>query len=169
MTSRRPQSPRSLLTDAADATSLCAGWNVRLAARRITRFLDERMQAAGLSVAQFGLMAQIAAASDDSLGALADRSGLDQSTLTRNLQALAREGFVEIAVVEGNQRRRMVWLTETGLFRLQDALPVWRKAHEELSQLIDPDLARRLALTSESLDARSAKGAITAAKRVSGG
>lgn len=172
MTSRRPQSPRSLLADAADATSLCAGWNVRLAARRITRFLDERMQATGLSVAQFGLMAQIAAASDDTLGALASRTGMDQSTLTRNLQGLAREGLVEIAVVEGNQRRRMVWLTETGLFRLQDALPVWRKAHEELMQLMDSDLSRRLALASEPLDARSSKVASKiaskAAKRIAG-
>ena len=157
MTSRRPQSPRFLPADAADATSLCAGWNVRLAARRITRFLDERMQVTGLSVAQFGLMAQIAAASDDSLGALADRSGLDQSTLTRNLQALAREGLVEIAVVQGNQRRRMVWLTETGLFRLQDALPVWRKAHEELSQLMDSDMAPRLAVASERLETQPAR------------
>jgi len=157
MTSRRPQSPRTLQADAANATGLCAGWNVRLAARRITRFLDERMQTSGLSVAQFGLMAQIAAASDDSLGALADRSGLDQSTLTRNLQALAREGLVEIAVVQGNQRRRMVWLTETGLFRLQDTLPVWRKAHEELSQLMDSDLAPRLAAASERLEAPPAR------------
>ncbi len=168
MTNRRPQSPRSLLTDAAEATSLCAGWNVRLAARRITRFLDERMQAGGLSVAQFGLMAEIAAASDDTLGALASRTGLDQSTLTRNLQGLAREGLVEIAMVEGNQRRRMVWLTETGLFRLQDALPVWRKAHEELSQLMDSDLSRRLASASERLDAHPAKVASKAAKQTAG-
>lgn len=167
MTNRRPQSPRSLLTDAAEATSVCAGWNIRLAARRITRFLDERMQATGLTVAQFGLMAQIAAASDDTLGALANRTGMDQSTLTRNLQGLARAGLVEIAVVEGNLRRRMVWLTETGLFRLQDALPIWRKAHEELSQLMDSELPRRLASASELLDARPAKAAANA-KRSAG-
>ena len=148
---RKPQ-PRSLRTDAEEASRLCAGWNARLAARRITRFLDGEMVEAGLSIAQFGLMAQVAAASDDSLGALANRTGMEQSTLTRNLQALAREGLVEIAVVEGNQRRRMVWLTETGANRLKDAMPVWRKAHRMLATVLGPELAQKLADASEALE-----------------
>ena len=41
-------------------------------------------------------MAQIAGAEDDTLGALADRVGLEASTLTRNLQGLARDDLVEI-------------------------------------------------------------------------
>ena len=59
-------------------------------------------------------MAQIAAASDDTLGALAQRTGLEQSTLSRNLRMLEDEGLIEIAVVETDLRRRVVWLTETG-------------------------------------------------------
>jgi DNA-binding MarR family transcriptional regulator len=154
---RRPQAPRSLRTDAEEATRLCAGWNARLAARRITRFLDAQMADSGLSVAQFGLMAQVAAAADDTLGALASRTGMEQSTLTRNLQALAREGLVEIAVVEANQRRRMVWLTEAGAVRLKSAMPVWRKAHAAVSALFAPELAQRLALASETLEAEPAR------------
>jgi DNA-binding MarR family transcriptional regulator len=148
---RKPQ-PRSLRTDAEEASRLCAGWNARLAARRITRFLDGEMAEAGLSIAQFGLMAQVAAASDDSLGALASRTGMEQSTLTRNLQALARDGLVEIAVVEGNQRRRMAWLTEAGANRLKEAIPVWRKAHKMLATALAPELAQRLADASETLE-----------------
>jgi len=49
-------------------------------------------------------MTQIAAASDDALGTLAERLGLDQSSLSRNLHALEREGLVEIAVVEHDLR-----------------------------------------------------------------
>lgn len=152
MTPKKPQAHRSLRTDAEEASRLCAGWNTRLAARRITRFLDARMEESGLSIAQFGLMAQVAAVSDDTLGALAMRTGMEQSTLTRNLQALAREGWVEIAVVEGNQRRRMVWLTEAGAIKLKNAMPVWRNAHEALSGLLAPELAQRLAAASEALE-----------------
>ena len=61
-----------------------------------------------MSVAQLGLMAQIAVASDDTMGALAQRSGLDQSTLSRNLRTLEHEGLIEIAIVETDLRRRMV-------------------------------------------------------------
>ena len=152
MIPRRPQAHRSLRTDAEEASRLCAGWNTRLAARRITRFLDAQMEESGLSIAQFGLMAQVAAVSDDTLGALALRTGMEQSTLTRNLQALAREGWVEIAVVEGNQRRRMVWLTEAGAIKLKDAMPVWRRAHKALTAALAPDLAQRLAAASEAIE-----------------
>ena len=111
----------------------------------------KRMIRSGLTIAQFGLMAQIAAASDDTLGALAERLGLDQSSLSRNLHALERDGLVEIAVVEGDLRKRAVWLTEKGARRLERAVPVWRSGHTALAELLEPELARRLAIASEAL------------------
>ena len=53
---------KTLVTDAREVVRVCAGANIRLAARRITRFLDTRMHETGLSIAQFGLMTHIAAA-----------------------------------------------------------------------------------------------------------
>jgi DNA-binding MarR family transcriptional regulator len=146
------QPPKSLRADARAVVETCAGWNVRLAARRITQFLEREMAASGsLGVAQLGLMAQIAAASDDTLGALAERTGLDQSTLSRNLRTLEAEGLVEIAAVETDLRRRAVWLTETGARRLEAAIPVWRKAHAKLARRLSPKLARQLADEAEAL------------------
>ena len=142
---------KSLRTDAATLVASCAGWNSRLAARRITQFLDRELAGSGLTVAQLGLMAQIAAASDDTLGALAERTGLDQSTLSRNLRTLEGQGLVEIAMAEADQRRRVVWLTETGARRLEAAIPLWRKAHAKLAKRLSPELARRLANATESL------------------
>lgn len=145
------QSPKILRRDALQAIEACAGWNSRLASRRITQFLEKRMIGSGLTIAQFGLMAQIAATSDDTLGALAERLGLDQSSLSRNLHALEREGLVEIAIVERDQRRRAVWLTENGARRLEAAIPVWRSAHAALAEILEPELARRLAIASQAL------------------
>jgi DNA-binding MarR family transcriptional regulator len=146
------QPPKTLRTDARAVVETCAGWNARLAARRITQFLEREMAASGsLGVAQLGLMAQIAAASDDTLGALAERTGLDQSTLSRNLRTLEAEGLVEIAAVETDLRRRAVWLTETGARRLEAAIPVWRKAHAKLARRLSPTLARQLADEAEAL------------------
>ncbi len=121
---KQPQLPKkTLVRDAQAAVAACAGWASRLAARRITNFLDEHMQGSGLSLTQFGLMAQIAAAPDDTLGALAERTGLDQSTLSRNLRGLEAAGLVEIAVNGEDQRRRAVWLTEKGARSLETAHP----------------------------------------------
>lgn len=147
----RKQPPKTLRTDARALVESCAGWNSRLAARRITQFLDREMAGEGLTVAQVGLMAQIAAAADDRLGALAERSGLEQSTLSRNLRTLEGEGLIEIAVVENDLRRRAVWLTEAGARRLEAIIPIWRKAHAKLAKLMSPDLARFLAAGTETL------------------
>lgn len=145
------QPSKTLHTTARKLVESCAGWNSRLAARRISQFLDREMAASGLSLAQFGLMAQIAAASDDTLGALAQRSGLDQSTLSRNLRQLEKEGLVEIAMVENDLRRRAVWLTEAGARRLEAAVPAWTRAHAKLDKLLSRDLARQLARATDAL------------------
>ncbi|MBV9908912.1 MAG: winged helix-turn-helix transcriptional regulator [Hyphomicrobiales bacterium] len=150
----RPKQPlgKTLVADARAAVDSCAGWNARLAARGITSFLNRRMQGSGLSLAQFSLMAQIAAARDDTLSELAQRIGLDQSTLSRNLQVLEAAGLVEIATTETDARRRAVWLTEKGARSLEAGLADWKRAHGELAKRLDPDSARRLALAAEALE-----------------
>jgi DNA-binding MarR family transcriptional regulator len=141
------------VSDARDVIDRCAGVNLRLAERRVSHFLDARMREAGLSLSQFGLLAHIAAAKDDTITALAERMGLDQSTLSRNLRGLEEAGLVEIAVVEKDLRRRMVWLTETGARRLETAVSNWRAAHGALSKLLSVDAIRRLADDTEVLTA----------------
>jgi DNA-binding MarR family transcriptional regulator len=136
---------KTLRADARALVEACAGWNSRLAARRITQFLDRELAASGFTVAQLGLMAEIAAGPDDTLGELARRTGLEQSTLSRNLRTLEGEGLIEIAMVESDLRRRAVWLTENGARRLEAAIPVWREAHAKLARRLSTDLARRLA------------------------
>src|SRR6185295_12412483 len=86
--SKPRQSPKTLRSDARSALETCAGWNLRLAARRASQFMEQRMAEAGVSFSQFGLMAEIASADDDTVSALAERMGLDQSTLSRTLRTL---------------------------------------------------------------------------------
>ena len=143
---------KTLIADARAAVDACAGWNARLAARRITAFLNRRMQDSGLSLAQFGLIAQIAAARDDTLGELAQRARLDQSTLSRNLQVLEAAGLIEIAAGDRDARRRAAWLTEKGAHRLKAALADWKRAHRELAKRLDPEATRRLAVAAEALE-----------------
>ena len=149
--SPKRQSSKDLRSETRALLAGCAGWNSRLAARRITQFLDDALAESGLSTAQLGLLALIAVIDDDTMGALAQRAGLEQSTLSRNLRTLEEAGLIEIATVESDLRRRAVWLTETGARRLEAALPVWRKAQARLGQLLPPRLAQRLGKASEAL------------------
>ena len=147
----RRQPRKTLRADARAVIETCAGWHARLAARRISQFLEHEIAGCGLGLAQLGLMAQIAATDDDTLAALAERTGLDQSTLSRNLRTLEAEGLIEIAVIETDLRRRAVWLTEKGARRLEAAIPAWRKAHAKLARRLSPDLAQRLAEKAAAL------------------
>jgi DNA-binding MarR family transcriptional regulator len=148
---RTRQPLKTLRTDARTALETCAGWNLRRTARRVTQFLEERMMASGVSFSQFGLMAEIASADDDTVSALAERMGLDQSTLSRTLRTLEAEGLLEIAVVESDQRKRMVWLTEKGARKLEAALAIWREAHAKLARQVSVESVRRLSREVESL------------------
>lgn len=152
MAGRKHGSGKSLVAGAREAVETCAGLNSRQAARALTRFLEARMGSTGLSLAQFGLMAHVAAAEDDTINGLVARTGLDQTTLSRNLHALARAGLVEIATVEKDLRRRAVWLTEKGARTLEAALPAWRRAHAALGQVLDPRVVRKIADAAAALD-----------------
>src|SRR5262249_36695275 len=118
---------------------------------RVAGWVEGGMGGTDLSIAQFGLMTHIAAAGDDTIGALAERLGLDQSTLSRNLRGLERAGLVEIAVVEKDLRRRAVWLTEAGARSLEAAIPVWRRAHEALSDLVELRDVQKIAAATTAL------------------
>lgn len=145
------QDPKTLRRDARTLAATCPGAQSRLVARRITQLLDRELAPTGISSTQLALMAQIAAAEDDTLGALAERTGLEQSTLSRNLRTLEAAGLIEIAAVESDLRRRAVWLTETGARRLEAALPLWRKAQARAARLFPSTLTRRLAEAGEAL------------------
>jgi DNA-binding MarR family transcriptional regulator len=145
------QAPKSLRRDARALVETCPGALSRLAARRITQFIDRELAATGISSAQLALMAQIAAAADDTLGGLAARSGLEQSTLSRNLRNLESAGLVEIAAVENDLRRRAVWLTEAGARRLEAGIPLWRKAQSKLTRRVRAETLTVLAEVAADL------------------
>jgi DNA-binding MarR family transcriptional regulator len=150
MTRTSRPSHKTLRTDARRVVESCIGLNLRRAARRATQHLETAIAESGLSFSQFGLMAEIAAADDDTVSALAARMGLDQSTLSRTLRTLEADGLIEIAIVEKDLRKRMVWLTEQGAHRLEAAFAAWRKTHAELARHIPPHTARQLAEILES-------------------
>ena len=74
---RKKQPAKTLRTDAAKALAADLGWWSRQVARLITGELDEGLATSGLSAQQFGLLCLIASAPDDTLGALAQRAGLN--------------------------------------------------------------------------------------------
>ncbi|MEH2610596.1 MarR family winged helix-turn-helix transcriptional regulator [Bradyrhizobium sp. AZCC 1693] len=128
----------------------CIGMNLRLTERLVTRLLEARLRAVGLSAAEFFLMTHIAAVGSDSVGALARHMGLEKSTLSRGVRGLERKGFVEIVVAEFDSRSREVRLTKKGAARLEAAMPICRKIDDEIATIVD---RRQVARIADSMSA----------------
>lgn len=86
----------------------------------------------------FRLLKRIDAARVISITQLAEIVGLDRSTLGRNLRVLEKQSLVEIESGK-DARVRCVTLTQIGRKKLQEAMPLWRQAQREFSEILGPD------------------------------
>lgn len=110
----------------------CLCTQLRRASRGVTRRYDDALAAVGLGAAQFSLLRHVQRLTQPSISVLADAMGLDRSTLGRNLRVLAEQGLVQLG--EGRDlRAREVRLTEAGLQRIGQALPLWEQVQRELN------------------------------------
>jgi len=124
------------MADANTNEMACTCARLRRLTRRVTQIYDGHIEAAGISVAQFGLLAPLNARGSLSMGIFAERAVMDPTTLTRNLAPLQRDGYVKIAPDPDDRRRRIVSITPKGRRVFQDALPAWRAAQDELADLL---------------------------------
>jgi DNA-binding MarR family transcriptional regulator len=109
---------------------------LRKAARRVTQIYDRHLEAAGLTITQFGVLASLLTAGRMAIGPLAEQLLMDPTTLTRNLQPLQREGLVVIESDRRDRRVRWVSLSDAGRQALERARPAWREAQEHVRKLI---------------------------------
>ncbi|MBL8360467.1 MAG: winged helix-turn-helix transcriptional regulator [Rubrivivax sp.] len=147
-----PAPPRAVRTQAGGVIAADLGWHARGVARRITAALDAALAPSGLTSPQFALMCLVASAPDDTLGALAAAAGVDPSTMSRNVDQLVAAGWAELVAVERDRRRRAVWLTEEGVRRLQQAMPLWRTAHAAVERGVGAALRPRFVAAAAALD-----------------
>jgi len=111
----------------AEAARVCACFNFRKASRAVTQLFDSLLQPGGLRSTQFVILVRIGAQGSPNLPELARGLNLDRSTLTRNLQPLARDGLVRISGGR-DERVSTVRLTPKGERKLAAMVPLWEAA-----------------------------------------
>jgi DNA-binding MarR family transcriptional regulator len=122
------------MTNSADTApprpSGCTALRLRKAARRISQIYDQHLETAGLTITQYGLLAQIRSLEGISVGALAEKMVMDPTTLTRNLRPIEREGLVTLTPDPRDKRARCLHLTEKGLAAHRAARGAWAGAQK---------------------------------------
>jgi DNA-binding MarR family transcriptional regulator len=148
-------------------TGTCAAFNLRRASRVVTQLYDAGLSETGLRSTQFTILVATAKSQPTSVGALAELTLMDQTTMTRNLALMARAGLIEISP-RGAKREKSVRLTPVGERRLAKAVPVWRATQERFLSALGTGKWRELRPELE-LAAGLAVDAMRAPKRTRDG
>jgi DNA-binding MarR family transcriptional regulator len=90
---------------------------------------DEALQSSGLRAMQFFILMTIRGHGEASVTELTGYLKMDQTTVTRSLQILERQGWIE-PVTKKDRRRRTVRVTAEGLAVLEVAEPLWAAVQE---------------------------------------
>ena len=106
-------------------TGACAAFNLKRASRAVTQLYDAALTGTGLRSTQFAILVATAKSQPVSIGALADITLMDHTTMARNVRVMARDGLIEIPE-RGAKREKRVRLTAKGARALAKAVPVWR-------------------------------------------
>jgi DNA-binding MarR family transcriptional regulator len=125
---------------------VCLCSNVRRAALALTSLYDGALAPHGLKVTQYALLRTVERHGEPNLTELARATGLDRSTLGRNLRVLADAGFVALSAGE-DQRDRVVALTRLGRARVRAATAAWKKVQEDLTRTLADDAERLVDIT----------------------
>ncbi len=128
----------------------CLCSQVRRLARRLSSLYDTLLSPEDLTITQYSLLANIYRAGQLSHNVLAQKVGMERTTLTRNLHPLTRAKWVAAAP---GQDRRQHWLqlTVAGRRKLVRGLPLWEKAQRQfLSQIGTESLQELRALLAST-------------------
>ncbi|WP_444452176.1 MarR family winged helix-turn-helix transcriptional regulator [Rhodobacter capsulatus] len=114
-------------TDSDRHRILCAGTNLKIAARATGRLYDRAFAPFDLNTMQYAILANIARAGSIPTMALSDKLSIERTALYRALAVLERRGLIRTEA--GRGREQILSLTDTG-----DALRLRAKAAWALTQ-----------------------------------
>ena len=99
----------------------------RKQAQRLTRRYDESLRPFDLTINQFSMLTALILGGPTMMSTLADRLGIERTTLSRNVALSDARGLVAVSVGE-DARERLVTITAAGRAKAEAALPAWRAA-----------------------------------------
>ncbi len=113
----------------------CTNFKTRQLSRLLSRHYDAELASSGLKTTQYSLLTHVLKLGPIAPGELARRMGLDASTLTRNLQPLLADGWLQ-QDAGPDARTRSVTLTDAGRAKQVEARRCWKAAQHQINDLL---------------------------------
>jgi DNA-binding MarR family transcriptional regulator len=116
----------------------CTNLKLRQLSRVVTRHYDAYVAATGLKNTQYSLLSHAVLLGPIRPSDLARRMRLDASTLTRNLQPLVAQGWLQLGPGE-DARSRLVEATDEGRAKRAEGQRAWKQAQLALNARLGPE------------------------------
>jgi DNA-binding MarR family transcriptional regulator len=116
---------------ASGRLSPCVCNTLRMVTRAVTQLYDDVLRPSGLRVTQFSILATLARLNEANLRQLGNSLAIDQTTLTRSLNLLERDGLIE-RVPHPDARIKSMRLATKGQRALALARPLWVQAQDQV-------------------------------------
>src|SRR5512145_462708 len=135
----------------------CYCASLRQAARIMSQFYEAALRGTNVTITQFTLLTLLDALRVARVNDLADALAMDQTTLSRTLKVMERDGLIGQAT--GEDLRETRWrLTAAGRRRMRSIRPRWQAVQRKVERLLGTSEAARLRAVSGRLTARLMPG-----------
>ncbi|WP_415898750.1 MarR family winged helix-turn-helix transcriptional regulator [Neptuniibacter sp. QD48_11] len=129
----------------------CINFSLRKAVRVLNRIYDQYLAEAGLTGGQFSILYVVHELDVATNKKLQSILVLDQTTLTRNLKPLLREGYLSSVPSVTDRRQKNLSLTPEGRVKFLEAKEQWFKAQQKIYKELGPELSEQLISLSDSV------------------
>jgi DNA-binding MarR family transcriptional regulator len=113
----------------------CIAVRLRSLNRVVTKLYDDELRALGLKASQLNILIATAKLGLARPARVCEILQLDASTLSRNVERMQSNGWLEVAPCE-DAREQPFRLTASGKRLIEKAFPAWKKAQRAARQLL---------------------------------
>ncbi len=126
---------------------VCLNFSIRKASRVLNKIYDRHLQSVGIKCTQFTILRIIDYKQQTTSLELIDIMHMDQTTLSRSLKPLIRDGFIDVTPGE-DRRYKLLSLSPSGTRIFKRALKAWQAAQDDIrSRLTKKQLAELLSVS----------------------
>jgi DNA-binding MarR family transcriptional regulator len=138
----------------------CVCSQVRRLARKLSSHYDTLLSPEKLTITQYSLLANIDRAVQLTHTLLAEKVGMERTTLTRNLRPLIRAGWVTAASGQ-DRRQHLLQLSAAGRRKLVRSFPRWEEAQAQFVSQLGPAALQELRALMTSAESVVTKDLVT--------
>jgi DNA-binding MarR family transcriptional regulator len=128
----------------------CLAGRVRRLSRVITNIYDHALKPFGVKINQASILVFLAAKGDSSPGDLGKRLQMEKSTVSRNIDRMRKNGWVE-NVVKNTGPEQLLRITPSGQLLLIESHSQWKDAQAKALALLGEEGAQALQMLTERI------------------